>query len=175
MSISKWDLWKNPNHPTKPNHRIRWDQTSVLCWWSCRSWQCLYKFMERISLEKVLFPLWREISPPETMHLMWLWLLFILKADSLLGLKCLFTLLVSRCASHWQFSEWRERWGRQRKCFRCRCPYGKKSHYVFVLPSYFPQASCLHNISQNISRSNQSFCTSFDLTLTYLCDQLFSR
>lgn len=33
----------------------------------------------------------------------------------------------------------------------------EKSHYVFILPSYFPQASCLDSISQNISRSNQSF------------------
>lgn len=35
-------------------------------------------------------------------------------------------------------------------------PMGK-SHYVSVLPVCFPQAFCLHSISQNISRSNQSF------------------
>lgn len=159
----------------QPPRRIPWDQTSLLCEWSCRSWQCLYKFMERIALEKVLFPLCREISPPETMHVVWLWLLFILNADSLLGLKCLFTLSVSRCASLWWFSEWGERWGRQRKCFPCMCPYGKKAIMSLFFPHTFHRHLVYTVFLKTFLGQINLFCTSFDLTLTYLCDQLFSR
>lgn len=68
----------------------------------------------------------------------------------------LFTLLVSRCASHWWFSEWGERWWRQRKCFLCRCPYGKKP-LCLCSSLVFSTGILFNSISQNISKLNQSF------------------